>query len=291
MLVPFSFRKSGYCNERINLLNYVCKKKIKMNTRFFKTQSNYILVFLMICFSSCVSNKKIAYFQFDEIDQENISNVYKTVFKADDLLQITIASDDLEAVKPFNLPAVTFSAATNTVAGQPQQLSYLIDSNGEIDFPVLGKLKIGGLSREETIRMLKSRLIPDYLKEATINIRISNFRITVQGDVRKPGTYNIPNERVTILDAIGLAGDLNISGKRDNVLVIREEGNIKKEYRVNLLSKKTYTSPVFYLQQNDIVYVEHNYAKIQSASSNTNTSLFISIAGTLIAIITLIIRN
>jgi polysaccharide export outer membrane protein len=262
-----------------------------MNTRFFKTQSNYIIVFLMICFSSCVSNKKIAYFQFDEIDQENISNVYKTVFKADDLLQITIASDDLEAVKPFNLPSVAFSAATNAVAGQAQQLSYLIDSNGEIDFPVLGKLKIGGLSREETIRMLKSRLIPDYLKEATINIRISNFRITVQGDVRKPGTYNIPNERVTILDAIGLAGDLNISGKRDNVLVIREEGNIKKEYRVNLLSKKTYTSPVFYLQQNDIVYVEHNYAKIQSASSNTNTSLFISIAGTLIAIITLIIRN
>jgi polysaccharide export outer membrane protein len=260
------------------------KKKLKMNTCFFKTQSNYIIVFLIICFSSCVSNKKIAYFQFDEIDQENISNVYKTVFKADDLLQITIASDDLEAVKPFNLS----SAATNADGGQ---LSYLIDSNGKIDFPVLGKLKIGGLSREETIRMLKSRLIPDYLKEATINIRISNFRITVQGDVRMPGTYNIPNERVTILDAIGLAGDLNISGKRDNVLVIREEGNFKKEYRVNLLSKKTYTSPVFYLQQNDIVYVEHNYAKIQSASSNTNTSLFISIAGTLIAIITLIIRN
>jgi polysaccharide export outer membrane protein len=262
-----------------------------MNIQYLKIQPNYILILLIISFSSCVSNKKIAYFQFDEIDQENVSNVYKTVFKADDLLQITVASDDLEAVKPFNLPAVAFSASTNSVAGQPQQLSFLIDSNGEIDFPVFGKLKIGGLTREETIRMLKSRLNPDYVKDPTINIRISNFKITVQGDVRSPGTFTIPNERVTILDAIGLAGDLNISGKRDNVLVIREEGNFKKEYRVNLLSKKTYTSPVFYLQQNDIVYVEHNYAKIQSASSNTNTGLFISVAGTLIAIITLITRN
>jgi polysaccharide export outer membrane protein len=262
-----------------------------MNTYSLKIQPNYILILLIIGFSSCVSNKKIAYFQFDEIDQENVSNVYKTVFKADDLLQITVASDDLEAVKPFNLPAVAFSASTNSVAGQPQQLSFLIDSNGEIDFPIFGKLKIGGLTREETIRMLKSRLNPDYVKDPTINIRISNFKITVQGDVRSPGTFTIPNERVTILDAIGLAGDLNISGKRDNVLVIREEGNFKKEYRVNLLSKKTYTSPVFYLQQNDIVYVEHNYAKIQSASSNTNTGLFISVAGTLIAIITLITRN
>ena len=259
-----------------------------MNTYYFKINLNFILILLLIGFSSCVSNKKIAYFQFDEIDQESVSNVYKTVFKADDLLQITVASNDLEAAKPFNLPVVAFSAATNTVAAQAQQLSYLIDSNGEIDFPVFGKLKIGGLTREETIALIIGKIAPDYLKNPTINIRIANFKITVQGDVRSPGTFNIPNERVTILDAIGLAGDLNISGRRDNVLVIREEGNKKKEYRVNLLSKKTYTSPVFYLQQNDIVYIEHNYAKIQSASSNTNTGLFISIAGTLIAIITLI---
>ena len=199
-----------------------------MKLHSFKIQPSYILILLMIGLSSCVSNKKITYFQFDKIDQENVSNVYKTVFKADDLLQITVASEDVAAAKPFNLPSVAFSAATNLIMAQPQQLSYLIDSNGEIDFPVFGKLKIGGLTREETIRMLKSRLSPDYLKEPTINIRISNFRITVQGDVRFPGTFNIPNERVTILDAIGLAGDLNISGRRDNVLVIREEGNFKK---------------------------------------------------------------
>ena len=185
---------------------------------------------------------------------------------------------------------MAFTAATNSVAGQPQQLTYLIDSQGEIDFPVLGKLKIGGLSREATIRLLKSRLSPDYVKDPTINIRIANFKISVYGDVRNPGVFTVPNERVSILDAIGLAGDLNISGKRDNVLVIREENNKKIKYRVNLLSNKTLSSPVFYLQQNDVVYIEHNRARIQSASANSNTSLFISVTGLLVTIVSLLIR-
>jgi polysaccharide export outer membrane protein len=267
------------------------KKIIKMNLFFSKRQLFFTTLILAICFSSCVSKKDITYFQFGEIDQKKVSNVYKTVFKPDDILQIVISASDIAAVQPFNLPAASFNSSGGASAGPGTILTYLIDSNGEIDFPILGKLKIGGLSREEAIGLFKNKLDPDYVKNPTINIRISNFKITIQGDVRAPGTFNIPNERVTILDAIGLAGDINISGKRDNVLVIREEGNFKKEYRVNLLSKKTYTSPVFYLQQNDIVYVEHNYAKIQSASSNTNTGLFISIAGTFIAIITLLIRN
>ena len=266
------------------------KKIIKMNLFFSKRQLFFTTLILAICFSSCVSKKDITYFQFGEIDQKKVSNVYKTVFKPDDILQIVISASDIAAVQPFNLPAASFNSSGGASAGPGTILTYLINSNGEIDFPILGKLKIGGLSREEAIGLFKNKLDPDYVKNPTINIRISNFKITIQGDVRAPGTFNIPNERVTILDAIGLAGDINISGKRDNVLVIREEGDFKKEYRVNLLSKKTYTSPVFYLQQNDIVYVEHNYAQIQSASSNTNTGLFISIAGTLIAIATLLIR-
>lgn len=250
-----------------------------------------ITVFLLIIVvSSCVSNKDIAYFQFDEIEQGKVSNSFKTVFKPDDLLQITISSDDIEATKPFNLPAVAYTTTTNSVVGTPQQQSYLIDSNGEIDFPILGKLKLGGLSREEVLKLLKTELSPDYVKNPTINIRIANFKITVYGDVKKPGTFTIPNERVSILDAIGLAGDLNISGRRDNVLVIREENNKKVKYEVNLLSNKTLFSPVFYLQQNDVVYVEHNKARIQSASSNTNTSLFISVTGLIITIVSILTR-
>ena len=233
--------------------------------------------------------KNITYFQFDEIEQSKVSNKFETVFKPDDLLQITISSDDVEATLPFNLPAVTFGT-TGSATGTPKQQTYLIDSKGEIDFPILGKLKLGGLSRESALELLKNKLSPDYVKSPTINIKIANFKVTVYGDVKKPGTYTIPNERVSILDAIGLAGDLNISGRRDNIMVIREENNKKVQYRVNLLSNKSLTSPVFYLQQNDVVYVEHNKARIQSASSNSNTSLFISVTGLIITIVSLLTR-
>jgi len=248
------------------------------------------VLILLVVFTSCVSNKNVAYFQFDDINQKEVNNVYKTVFKPDDLLQITISSEDIEATQPFNLPTVSFSSTTNAATGTPRQQSYLIDSNGEIDFPVFGKLKLGGLTREQAIKLLKIKLAPDYVKNPTVNISISNFKITVTGDVKQPGTFNIPNERVSVLDAIGLAGDLNISGRRDNVMIIREIGSEKNIYKIDLRSKKALTSPVFYLQQNDVIYVEHNNAKIQSASYNQNTGLFISIGSILISLIAVLVR-
>lgn len=250
----------------------------------------FFLVLGILLFTSCVSRKDIIYFQNDEIDQARVSNSYKTIIKPDDLLQITITALDIEAVRPFNLAAVTYSTTSNSAIGVAQQQTYLVDTKGEIEFPVLGKLKIGGLTRVETINLLKSKLSPDYIKEPNVNISIANYKISVMGDVRMPGSYNIANERITILDAIALAGDLNISGKRDNVLIIREEKNKKVQYRVDLRSNKLLTSPVYYLQQNDVVYVESNYARIQSASSNSNTTLFISITGLLITMVSLLIR-
>ena len=165
----------------------------------------FVFSFVLITCSSCVSKKKITYFQNDEINQSLVSNNYKTIFKPDDLLQITISAQDIEAVMPFNLPAVTFSATNGGAIGQHTQQTYLIDSKGNIDFPVLGELKIGGLSREETIALFKKKLDPTYVKKPTINIRITNFKITISGDVTKPGTYTIPNELLTIIEALGLA--------------------------------------------------------------------------------------
>lgn len=251
---------------------------------------SFILVSLLVLFSSCVSNKKIAYFQIDEIKQEDVNNNYKTIFRPDDLLQITVSSKDLMAARIFNLPAVAYSTTTNSVVGTPQQQPYLIDNNGYIDFPVLGKILAGGKTREELISSIKSKIAPDYLKDPTINIRIVNFKITVSGDVMRPGTFTVNNERITILEALGLAGDLNISARRDNVLVIREEKGMKNEYVVNLLSKKTLTSPVFYLKQNDLIYVQHNNAKIQDAVYTRSTGLFISLASVLISLLTIITR-
>jgi polysaccharide export outer membrane protein len=247
-------------------------------------------VLSIIVLSSCVSKKDIVYFQNDEIDQAKVSNSYRTIIKPDDLLQITITALDIEAVRPFNLAAVTYSTSSNSAIGVAQQQTYLVDTSGEIDFPVLGKLKIGGLSRNEVIDLLKRKLSPDYIKEPNVNINIANYKISVMGDVQRPGSYNIPNERITILDALALAGDVNISGQRNNLLIIREEENKKVQYRVDLRSNALLTSPVYYLQQNDVVYVEPNYARIQSASANSSTSLFISITGLIITIVSLLTR-
>lgn len=253
-------------------------------------QKALLLSTIVIVLTSCVSKKEIVYFQNDIIDQSKVSNKYKTFFKPDDLLEITISAEDVKAVKPFNLAAVTYSTSSNSAIGVAQQQTYLVDTNGEIEIPVLGKVKLGGLTREEGIQLIKNKLTPDYIKDPHINIKIINFKISVLGDVRMPGNYVVPNERITIIDAIGLAGDLNISGNRENVLVIREENGMKLKYTINLLSNTTFTSPVYYLQQNDVVIVEQNYAKMQSASSNSNTGLFISLTAVLIGILNILTR-
>ena len=256
-------------------------------------QKNFFKCLLLIGFisvSACVSKKDIVYFQNDEIDQAKVSNSYKTVIKPDDLLQITITALDIEAVRPFNLAAVTYSTSSNSAIGMAQQQTYLVDTKSEIEFPVLGKIKIGGLTRDEAINLLKEKLSPDYIKKPNINISIANYKISILGDVQRPGSYNIPNERITILDALALAGDVNISAQRNNILIIREEGAKKVQYRVDLRSNKLLTSAVYYLQQNDVVYVEPNYARIQSASANSSTSLFISITGLVITIVSLLTR-
>lgn len=253
-------------------------------------QKVVLLSVSLLVLASCVSKKDIVYFQNDTIDQSQVSNSYKTIIKPDDVLQITITALDVEAVRPFNLAAVTYSNTSNSSTGGLQQQTYLVDTNGEIDFPVLGKLKIGGLTRDELIAFLKDKLEPDYILNPNINVRIANYKITVLGDVQRPGSYPIPNERITILEALGLAGDLNLSAQRENILVQREEEGKKVQYRVDLLSKKIFTSPVYYLQQNDVVYVEPNYAKIQSASANSNTSLIISVTAVLIGVLNILTR-
>lgn len=252
-------------------------------------KTNLGIIFLIL-FVQCVSKKDIVYLQYDQVDTKKISNDYQLHFKPDDMVQITISAENLESVMPFNLPVVAFQSSTGSVFGQPQQQAYLVDKNGYIEFPILGSLKVGGLTRVEVIQHLKEKLDPAYVKDPIINIFITNFKVTVQGDVLRPGTFTVPNERLSIFDALGLAGDLNISGNRKNVLVIREENGSKNEYRVNLNSRKILSDPVYYLQQNDVVYVEPNYAKIQDAAYTKNTGLFISLASVLISLLTIITR-
>jgi len=249
-----------------------------------------ILIFFTIIISSCVSRKDIVYFQNDQIDQAKVNNTYKTTFKSDDLLQITISAADLEAAKPFNLSAVTYATTSNRAVGTPQQQSYLVNSQGYVNFPILGELKLAGLTRPEAIDLLKAKLDPDYLKNPTINISITNFSITILGAVAKPGRFTIPNERITVLEALGLAGDLDIGALRNNVKVHREENGTKKTYELDLRSNSIFTSPAYYLQQNDVVYAEPNKPISQDAAYNKNTGLFISVASVLVALISVLTR-
>ncbi len=255
-------------------------------------KANKIILFIVFVSltTSCVSKKNITYFQNDKINQSKVSNIYNTIFKSDDLLQITISSLDLEATRPFNLPVVNFSTVSGGVIGSPQQQNYLIDNDGYIDFPVIGKLKIGGLTRNEVLKLLENKLAPDYIKDPTINIRITNFSVTVLGDVKRPGTFTIPDERITVLEAIGLAGDLNITGKRNTIKVFREIDGQKIRYDMDLRSNEIFTSPAYYLQQNDLVYVDQNKASSQDAAFNRNTGLFVSIGSIIISLINILTR-
>ena len=239
------------------------------------------LIILGLCITSCGSKKDVVYFQ-DASDYETIvtDNTHTNTFKVDDVIGVNVSTLDPIASIPFNL----FSTASG-------EGSFIVDENGEIDFPVLGTIKILGLTPEETKGLLKEKLQP-YLKDPIINLRLRNFSVTVLGQVNRPGTYQVNGEQITILEAIGLAGDIDIKGKRKNVLVIRDFNGTKVYTRIDLTSKGVLNSPIYYLTQNDVVYVEPNKSAITQSSLDSRTSTAISIASLVItSTILLITRN
>ena len=248
-----------------------------MFKKFNISTFNVVLLFGIVLLTSCASRKDVVYFQ-DTGNFETLvnNNTFVSKFKVDDLVSIYVSSLNPEASGPFNL----FRGVPGS-SGQPDQVDYLVDQAGEIDFPVIGKLKIEGLSPEELRVLLRERL-SDYLKDPIINIRLQNFTVTILGEVNTPGTFPAGGEQVTILEALGFAGDLTNRGIRENVLVIRDFNGTKVYTRIDLTSKNMVKSPVYYLTQNDVVYVEPNKSAIRSSTINTNTQISISIASLLI---------
>ncbi|MEM1340041.1 MAG: polysaccharide biosynthesis/export family protein [Bacteroidota bacterium] len=255
---------------------------IRNNLHFF-----LVVSLATLCLLSCASKKDVVYFQnAGEFETLIDSNSFTPKFKVDDLISIHISTLDAEASTPFNL----FRGASEGGI-RPEQVDYLIDKDGEIDFPVIGKIKIAGLSSEEVRVMLREKLA-DYLKDPIINIRLRNFTVSVLGEVNRPGTYPVNGERITIFEALGLAGDLTIKGMRRNVLVIRDFDGTKVYNRIDLTSKKAMDSPVYYLTQNDVVYVEPNQSAITASSLDNRATIAISIASILItSTVILITRN
>lgn len=249
-----------------------------------------LLAFLtvsILILSSCASKKEVVYFQntgsFETLVDKNS---FTPKFKVDDLVSIHVSTLNAEASAPFNL----FRGAVEGGI-RPEQVDYLIDREGEIDFPVIGKLKISGLSAEEVRNLLREKL-SDYLKDPIINIRLKNFTVTILGEVNRPGTYPVNGERITILEALGLAGDLTVKGVRENVMVIRDFDGTKVYTRLDLTKKEAMSSPVFYLTQNDVVYVEPNQSAITASSLDNRATIAVSIASVLItSTVILITRN
>jgi len=205
------------------------------------------------------------------------NSTYNPTIKPDDLLSILVMANDEKSALLFNLPqAIGNNLYGGYAQGAPTPPGYLVNSDGSIQFPVIGNIQLAGLTRSEAVDILKEKL-SSYIVNPTISIRILNFRVTVLGEVRNPGTFTVPNERVTVLEALGIAGDLLITGERENVLIIRDEDGKKREYRIDLTNENLFSSPVYYLRQNDVVYVEPNRAKRNSSIINaSNTGIVIS---------------
>lgn len=259
-----------------------------MKVNYLINNSKLLIISLLaLTIFSCVPRERLVYFQGDLETIQQLSDEYAAKIQADDLLEITVYARNMEATRIFNQ-----ESNTGTMNNSPQTYphTYLVDSEGFIEYPVLGRIKLAGLTRNEAIQKMKELLSKDII-DPGVSIGITNFRITVLGEVSKPGSYQINEEKVTLLEALGMAGDLTINGVRNNVTVIREIDGQRNFYKVDLTSSEVFTSPVYYLAQNDVVYVEPNKNKINTSSSTVrDVSFAISISSFIITIIALITR-
>lgn len=249
-----------------------------------------ILIFISFFVFSCASRKEVAYYQnIDQLQNLENSTSYETKLQPDDLLMIVVMAENPEVAAPFNLPSVIMQSNVEFEAQQPRMNSYLIDSNGFIQFPVIGAIKLGGMTRTEAVGKMNQEL-SKYITKPSVNLRILNFKITVQGEVTQPGVHNIASERITLTEALSLSGDLTVYGKRDNILIIREKDGKKQAARVDITKADFLNSPYYYLSQNDVVYVEPNKTKVNSSVVGPNASIVISVASLLVTIIALTVR-
>jgi polysaccharide export outer membrane protein len=249
---------------------------------------NFLLYLGVLLFmTSCASKKKMIYLQ--GIEQASTSEVvkYEPKIQLDDLLYINVSSESIEAAAPFNLGG----DAEQTLAGGNviQFRSYLVDNNGEIDFPILGIMKVAGLSKTELHDLLKIKL-EEYLKDPILVIRVVNFKVTVMGEVKNPGSFTINSDRLTIMEALAQAGDLTPVANRDNILVVREESGLKSYYRVNLTDSELLKSPIYYLKQNDLIIVEPRFTKPESSVIGANLPLTLSVVSLLVTLTILVTR-
>lgn len=249
----------------------------------------WLCAVVIMLFSSCGSRKNMVYLQNDSTQINTLYEQYVPKIQVNDILTIVVTAADPKVTAPFN------PVSTMTTSNLTQQVdlalrpTYTVDSEGNITLPMLGKVKVVGLTRIEAIEKLRVEL-SQYIKDPGVNMNFNNFRVSVLGEVARPGSFIVPTERVTVLEAISMAGDLTIRGVRENIMLIREVDGQKTMHRLDLTQQNTLNSPYYYLAQNDVIYVEPNKAQINNSKLGANTNIIISIASLLITVISVLTR-
>lgn len=246
---------------------------------------------LSLLLTSCVSSEKMVYYQNVDKNTAITTKEFATTIQPDDLLMIIVSSQDPLAATPYNLVGEnSVSADQQAGRGRRQQQLYLVDGDGYIDFPVIGRIKMGGKTKEEVSAQLYTEVSKGII-DPVINLRIMNFKVTVLGEVRKPGVHKINSERITLPEALSLSGDLTIYGKRNNIIITREENGKLTTHRIDLTKTDFINSEFYYLKQNDVVYVEPNSTKVNSSAVGRNVSIYITAVSLLLTATALILRN
>lgn len=267
-----------------------------MNVSILRAARRAIACLMAIfLFASCQSYKNVPYLQDAEIVKQTVQleNLYDAKIMPKDLLTIVVSCTSPELAVPFNLTVASpasIAAGNSQLTTQPVLQPYLVDNDGKVIFPVLGELKVGGLTKKEAEQMIVEKLKP-YIKETPIVIvRMVNYKISVIGEVARPGTFTISNEKVNLLEALAMAGDMTVWGLRDNVKLIREDAEGKQEIiTLDMNKAETILSPYYWLQQNDIVYVTPNKAKARNSDIGNSTSLWFSATSILVSLASLLV--
>ena len=271
-----------------------------MNSRIMMRRLNKRILWLLLLpflLTACQSYKKVPYFQNVEVvnEAEQQEKLYDAKIMPKDLLTFVVSCTNPELAIPFNLTVASNAgiavSTSSYVTTQPVLQPYLVDNDGNINFPVLGELKLGGLTKREAEQLIIDKLKP-YMKETPIvTVRMVNYKISVIGEVTRPGTFTISNEKVNLLEALAMAGDMTVYGLRDNVKLIREDANGKQQIvTLDLNKAETILSPYYWLQQNDIIYVTPNKAKARNSDVGNSTSLWFSATSILVSIVSLLVN-
>ena len=256
----------------------------------------FLAAVAVLTVTSCSTPKNVAYIQnSDYIDYTKSEYLYDARIMPKDILTITVNTVNPEASAPFNLIVRnTLTSATSNIATSGGSLqTYLVDNNGCIDFPVVGTLQVGGLTKSMCEKLIHDK-IKRYMnaeENPIVTVRMSNYKISVIGEVNRPGMFTVGNEKINIFEALAQAGDLSIYGVRDRVKLIRENAKGRKEiHTINLNDADIVNSPYYYLQQNDVVYVEPNQVKARNSAIGTSTTIWISVTGALVSLASLIVN-